>query len=147
MTADEHLAREAIRKTLAIATQAADARKADAYAGSFAPDGVLELGASADARYEGREAIRQWMLAPSAIPQPTGAVAGFVSHHLTTCRIDITTVSAAKVRTYWLVVTASGPDHSGYYDDAFTKIGEDWLIAHRRPRTLWFAPNSLVAPR
>ena len=140
MTEAEQRAHAAIRATLGACTQAGDARKADAYANSFAPDGVLELAA----RIEGREAIRAWMSAPSVIPQPQGAVRGFVSHHLTTCRIELTSDTTASVRTYWMVITAIGPDHSGYYDDRFRQVGDDWLIEHRRPRTLWRSPDSLV---
>jgi hypothetical protein len=48
------------------------------------------------------------------------------------------------VRTYWFVITAIGVDHSGYYDDRFAKVGGDWLLAYRRPRTLWTSPDSLL---
>lgn len=141
MTEEENLAHCAIQQTLAICTQAGDARKADAYANAFTPDGVLDLGE----RIEGREALHHWLSAPSAIPAPKNAAPGFVSHHLTTCRIELTSASTAKVRTYWLVITAAGLDHSGYYDDRFSKIGSDWLIEYRRPRTLWVSPDSLLA--
>lgn len=141
MTVDEQAARAAIAKTLAICTQAGDAHKADAYAGSFAPDGVLQLAEA----IEGRAAIHAWMTGPSAIPPPEGGKAGFVSHHLTTCRIDLTSGTTAAVRTYWLAITANGPDHSGYYDDRFVAIGDRWLIAWRKPRTLWISPHGLIA--
>jgi hypothetical protein len=140
VTNDELIAHTAISATLAACTQAGDARKAEAYAACFAEDGVLEL----DRRIEGREAIRQWMGAPSVIPQPTGPSPGYVSHHLTTCRIELTSATTAAVRTYWFVITAVGLDHSGYYDDRFRKEGDAWLLAHRRPRTLWTSPQSLV---
>lgn len=143
MTDDDHRAHTAIRATLGACTQAGDARKADAYAAAFAIDGVLDLTRQ---RLDGREAIRAWMQAPSVIPQPGAAVAtpGFVSHHLTTCRIELTGADTATVRTYWLVITAVGLDHSGFYTDRFRREGAAWLIAHRRPRTLWVAPNSLT---
>jgi len=112
MTEEERLARAAIEKTLAICTQAGDARKADAYAESFAEDGVLILAEI----YAGPEAIRNWMSAPS----------------------DTT----ANVRTYWLVITAAGLGHSGYFDDRFGKVAACRLIASRRPRTLWVSSNS-----
>jgi 3-phenylpropionate/cinnamic acid dioxygenase small subunit len=67
-----------------------------------------------------------------------------VSHHLTTCRIELTSENTARVRTYWLVISAIGVDHSGYYDDAFVRDGDDWLIASRKPRTLWMSPTSLL---
>ena len=141
MTKEEEIARAAIAQTLAICTQAGDARKADAYAQSFTENGVLDLGQ----RIEGREAIRRWMAAPSVIPQPAGGSPGFVSHHLTTCRIELTSERTATVRTYWLVISSIGLDHSGYYDDRFLKVDDTWLIASRRPRTLWRSPESLLA--
>lgn len=137
---DEIRARAGISHTLAAAAQAGDARKADAYAACFTDHGVLQL----DKAIVGREAIRQWMTEPSPIPQPEDRPAGFVSHHLTTCRIEITGEVTATVRTYWLVTSPAGLDHNGYYDDRFHKHGDEWLIEHRRPRTLWVAENSLL---
>lgn len=141
MTEEERLARAGIEKALADCTQAGDARKADAYARCFTEDGVLNLGE----KIEGRDAIRRFMEAPSPIPQP-GVVSApsYVSHHLTTCRIELTSATTATVRTYWLVTTAVGLDHNGYYDDRFCLVGDEWLIASRRPRTLWKSPSSLV---
>lgn len=147
MTDEKVRARAAIQEVLAACTQAGDARKADAYAACFAEDGVLELGAPIGT-ISGRKAIRQWMLAPSVIPQPQGELKerspGFVSHHLTTCRIELTGEGEAIVRTYWLVTSAAGLDHNGYYDDRFRREGAAWLIAHRRPRTLWISPTSVL---
>jgi hypothetical protein len=140
MMDDEIRARAGISRTLATAAQAGDARKADAYAECFTEHGVLQLEES----IFGREAIRQWMQAPSVIPQPKDRPAGFVSHHLTTCRIELTGEVTATVRTYWLVTSPAGLDHNGYYDDRFHKDGDEWLIEHRRPRTLWIAENSLL---
>lgn len=138
---DEIQAQIEIRNLLAACTQAGDARKADSYADSFALNGILHLGT----KIEGREAIRSWMTAPSVIPQPKSPSPGFVSHHLTTSHIDITSPESAKGRTYWLVVTATGLDHSGYYDDLFIRQEGRWLIEYRKPRTLWISPNSLLA--
>jgi hypothetical protein len=143
MTEAEVLARAAIAKTLAACTQAGDARKADEYALCFTADGVLELAE----RYTGRDAIRGWMAAPSVIPAPVGGAPGFVSHHLTTCRIAVIAPGTASVRTYWMVISAVGLDHSGYYEDRFAATDGEWLIAHRRPRTLWISAGSLIAPQ
>ncbi len=140
MTEDERLARAAIEKTLASCTQAGDARKAEPYAQCFAEDGVLDLGE----KIAGRESIRRWMAAPSVIRQSDRPSPGFVSHHLTTCRIEFTSPTTATARTYWLVTTVIGLDHNGYYDDQFRQCGEEWLLAYRRPRTLWKSPISLV---
>lgn len=144
MTDPELKARLAIADRLAACTQAGDARKADAYAECFTQGGVLDLTAGRGQAIVGREAIRAWMKAPSVIPPPKDRPAGFVSHHLTTCAITLTGMDTATARTYWLVTSPVGLDHNGYYDDRFERVGEDWLIAHRKPRTLWMAADSLV---
>jgi hypothetical protein len=132
---------EAIRQRLAACSQAGDARKADAYAACFTEDGILELEGNT---IRSREAIRSWMGAPSVIPQPSNGAPGYVSHHLTTCSITFAGESAASVRTYWLVTSATGLDHNGFYVDRVERVGDDWLLAHRRPRTLWVSPTSVL---
>ncbi|MFA7604641.1 MAG: nuclear transport factor 2 family protein [Novosphingobium sp.] len=145
MTDAELKDRIAIANRLAACTQAGDARKADAYAACFTEDGVLQL----DRAIAGREAIRAWMQGPSVIPPPRadradGGGAGFISHHLTTCKVELAGDGTAKARTYWLVTSAAGLDHNGYYDDLLRNEGDVWLIAHRRPRTLWISPHSVL---
>jgi hypothetical protein len=144
VTDDELKARAGIQKILAAIALAGDARKADAYAECFAEDGVLDLTQGGGQTYEGRETIRAWMHAPSPIPPPKDRPAGFVSHHITSCRIELTGPDSAVARTYFLVTSPMGLDHNGYYDDRFRRVGADWLLEHRRPRTVWFAPDSLV---
>lgn len=144
MTDAELKARLAIADRLAVCTQAGDARKADAYAECFTAGGVLDLTAGGGEAITGREAIRAWMRAPSVIPAPKDRPAGFVSHHLTTSAIELTGPDTATVRTYWLVTSPVGLDHNGYYDDRLRFADGDWLIEWRRPRTLWFAVDSLV---
>lgn len=141
MTDEQVRALTEIRQRLAACTQAGDARKADAYAASFTRDGVLEL---AHETICGREAIRGWMTAPSVIPQPASGAPGFISHHLTTCHVDFTGAESATARTYWMVTSAAGLDHTGFYVDHFHVEDGVWLIAHRRPRTLWTSPHSVI---
>lgn len=141
MTDEQHRDRAMIQQLLACCAQAGDARKAQDYAACFTQDGVLQL----DEAIAGREAIRQWMAGPSIIPQPGKGAPSFISHHLTTCRIDFTGTDTATARTYWLVTSRAGIDHNGYYVDALRKVAGQWLIAQRRPRTLWFVADSLVA--
>ncbi|MFC0205210.1 nuclear transport factor 2 family protein [Novosphingobium soli] len=141
MTAAEVQAEAEIRQLLARCTQAGDARKAEAYAACYAPDGILALDGGAVA---GREAIRDWMRAPSVIPPPASGAPGFVSHHLTTCSVAFDGREAATARTYWLVTSAAGLDHNGFYVDRLVHDGGGWLIAHRRPRTLWISPASVL---
>lgn len=144
MTDAELKARLAIADRLAAIGQAGDARKADAYAACFTEQGVLDLTAGGGTAIAGREAIRAWMTAPSPIPPPTDRPAGFVSHHLTTSKIDLTGRDTATARTYFLVTSPVGLDHNGFYVDSFRRVGDDWLIELRKPRTVWFAPDSLV---
>ncbi len=149
MTDQDLRDRIAIGDRLAACTQAGDARKADAYAECFTQDGVLQLAEA----IAGREAIRQWMGGPSVIPPPSAEASeaagaaraiGFISHHLTTCKVTLADDGTAQVRTYWLVTSAAGLDHNGYYDDQLRREDGVWLIAHRRPRTLWISPDSVL---
>ncbi len=144
MTPGQVHAMAEIRQHLARCTQAGDARKADAYAACFTVDGVLEL---ANETVAGRGAIRAWMTAPSVIPAPADGAPGFVSHHLTTCSVAFTCEDEATARTYWLVTSAAGLDHNGFYLDRLRHENGAWLIAHRRPRTLWISPASVLHGR
>jgi hypothetical protein len=139
MTSEEAVAHQAIRQTLAGYNIAGDANDAAGYAEVFSPGGVLE---SADFSLVGRAQIQDWKAARAKTP-----VAKFVRHNLTTCRIDLTGPNSAKARTYFVVFTEVGPDHCGYYDDVFARIGEDWLIAHRKVWLDWRAPESRFRPR
>ncbi|PNU04129.1 nuclear transport factor 2 family protein [Novosphingobium guangzhouense] len=130
-----------IQQHLARCTQAGDARKARTYAECFTTDGVLEL---AHQTITGREAIHAWMTAPSVIPPPANGAPGFVSHHLTTCHVEFGGPDEATARTYWLVTSAAGIDHNGFYLDRLQCRSDQWLIAHRKPRTLWVSPTSVL---
>lgn len=141
MTDAEVRALAEIHQRLATCTQAGDARKAEAYAGCFTHAGVLELD---NQTISGRDAILSWMTAPSVIPAPAGGTPGFISHHLTTCSVDFTGPDSATARTYWLVTSAAGLDHNGFYVDKLQCEDGQWLIAHRRPRTLWISPTSVL---
>ena len=44
-------------------------------------------------------------------------------------------------------MTDVGPDHCGVYTDTFRKVGGEWLIAHRKVRTEWWADNSHFRPK
>lgn len=151
MTIEELLAREAIRDTLAKYNTSGDRAMAEEYAACFTRDGVIESSdrrGSAGIRFEGRDAILKWQTEWKNTPKGSSLTpnvqrkAQFVRHNLTTCKIDLTGPDTAKARTYWMVITDVGPDHSGVYVDDFRKEDGQWLIAHRRVRTDWFAANS-----
>lgn len=148
MTLEELLAREAIRDTIAKYTVSGDRLKVDDFVSCFAGDAILETdGVPEDRafRYEGAEAIRAWQMrwlqrdpAAEKVHQ-----ARFIRHHLSTSKIDLTGPDTARARTYWVAWTDIGPDHAGYYLDAFRKVGGEWLIAHRRVRLDWETDKTL----
>ena len=147
MTLDELLAREAIRDTMAKYHVSGDRLKADDFAACFTADGILQSErAPGDYifRYVGRAAILEWQnrwrSAEPAADTVTGA--RFVRHNLSTCKIDVTSPTTATARSYWVAWTEIGADHSGIYLDDFRRVGDDWLIALRRVRRDWAAPNS-----
>lgn len=147
MTLDQLLAREGIRQTMASYTMAGDRLKADAFVDVFTDDAILETDGvpQADAfRYEGREQIRSW-ITRWLQPPAEGPVhqASFIRHHLATSEIELTGPETAKARTYWTAYTDIGPDHCGYYLDAYRKVGDRWLLAHRRIRLDWRSEQSL----
>lgn len=152
MTLDELLAREAIRDTLAKYNTSGDRLKAEDFAACFTEDGILEsTRASGEQkfRFESRAAILEWQNRWRTGEPGANTVQGpsFVRHHLTTCRIELTSRETAKVRTYWFVMSDNGPDHAGYYLDDFRKVGDDWLIAHRKVRVDWEAEHGLFRER
>jgi len=145
VTVDELLAREAIRHTMAKYTTAGDRLKVDDFVACFTPDAVMEsehVPADRAFRYQGKDQIRAWQ---ERWLHGEGATHGatFVRHHLSTSRIDLLDADNAQARTYWVAWTDIGPDHAGYYLDRFRKVGDEWLIAHRRVRMDWEANNSL----
>jgi hypothetical protein len=150
MTLDDLLAREAIRHTIASYTLAGDRLQADEFAAQFTDDAVMESEGVKGPdlfRNEGKAAIRAWLAGwgERAALMPATRRPTFVRHHLSTCKIDLTSVTTAQSRTYWVAYTDIGPDHGGYYIDTFRKVGERWLLAHRRIRLDWRLPNSLFA--
>lgn len=145
MTLEDLLAREAIRDTMAKYNTAGDRLRIDDFVSCFTDDAVMEsehVPQDRMFRYEGRAAIRAWQERWLAGEGGTHG-ATFVRHHLSTCKIDLTGPDGASARTYWTAWTDIGPDHAGYYLDAFRKVDGAWLIAHRRVRMDWEAEASL----
>lgn len=145
MTIEDLLAREAIRDTMARYTTAGDRLRIDDFVSCFTEDGLIEaenVRPEQTFRYEGRAAIRAWQERWLSGEAATHG-ASFVRHHLSTSKIDLSGADIATARTYWVAWTDIGPDHAGYYLDTFRKVGEEWLIAHRRVRLDWEADGSL----
>lgn len=145
MNIEDLLAREAIRDTMAKYTTSGDRLRIDDFVACFTDDGVIEAESVRPEqafRYEGRAAIRAWQERWLSGEAGTHG-ASFVRHHLSTSRIELAGPDIATARTYWVAWTDIGPDHAGYYLDRFRKVGEAWLIAHRRVRLDWEADGSL----
>jgi hypothetical protein len=141
MTVDELLAREGVRHTLASYNMAGDRLRVGDFMAVFTEDAVFE---SDGFRCDGRRAIHDWLTGwdkPAADAPPRRQVK-FVRHNLTTCLIEVTGPQTATARTYYVVFTDIGPDHCGYYVDAFRKVEARWLIAHRKVRLDWRSPDS-----
>lgn len=148
MTLDDVIARESIRDTIAGYTIAGDSRDAEAFARLFAEDAILEF-----AGYpplpgfcnEGRDEIRNRISGWSSIPgeDPSMRNTSFIRHNLTTSRIELTGADTARAKTYFLVFTDIGPDHSGTYTDELVRQDDRWLFAHRRIALDWRSPDSL----
>jgi len=145
---DELLARESIRQTMARYTMAGDRLRLEEFIAVFTEDAVLESeGVPEQDRfcYQGRQAIREWLTRwtrsndeTEPAPRPS-----FVRHHLATSLIEFAAPDTARARTYWVAYTDIGPDHCSHYLDTFRRIGDDWLIEHRKVRLDWRSPSSL----
>jgi len=142
MTPNEAAACEEIRRTLAQYNQAGDADDARMFADSFAVDGEIHS-AAFDA--VGRESIYAWKANQGIFPAETDGRPTFRMHNVTSTLIEFQPDGTAAVRSYFLVITNTGPDHAGRYTDVFVREGERWLIRDRRPEVLWRAENSVIA--
>lgn len=149
MTIEELLIRESIRDTMSRYTMAGDRLRLEDFLAVFTPDAVMESEGvpEEDAfRFQGREEISQWITRwteQARDPNMPTHGATFVRHHLATSQLEVLSGESARCRTYWTAYTDIGPDHCGYYLDEFRKYEEQWLIAHRRIRLDWRAPESL----
>ena len=147
MTLDELLAREAIRHSIATYTIAGDIRDRDAFMTVWAEEAVFEFAEFPPLpgfRFRGLAEIdpaTRW-LRYGEMEKALGG-SSFLRHNLTTSPIELSAPDRANARTYFVVFTDIGPDHSGTYDDVIVRRGDRWLIAHRRIRLDWRSPDSL----
>jgi hypothetical protein len=148
MTLDSVIAREAIRQTIARYTIAGDSRDAEAFAALFTEDATLEFagyppvpGFCNQGAQEIRSRISSW--SSNAGADPSLRSTSFICHNLTTCQIELTSSDTARAKTYFVVFTDLGPDHSGTYSDELVRLGDRWLFAHRRIALDWRSPDSL----
>jgi hypothetical protein len=116
---------------------ALDWQDADAYAATFAPDGVL---VSAIAEGEGRDAIRSEvvkMRENDLLAAQPGLFAFSRRHVITNVVLQINGERATG-RAYWIGFINDNPDRKpvlegyGHYEDELVKLDNEWLFARRR---------------
>jgi hypothetical protein len=145
MELEQARAREAIRYTQSLCATAGDRGRLDDMIAAYTDDGVLEISAGV---FRGKAEIAAALAHVRervAVTEAPESQRPFVRHHLTTCHIEFTSAGTADVRTYFLVMTPVGVDHCGVYSDRFVASQSRWLIAYRRVRLDWVAPQSQFA--
>jgi hypothetical protein len=143
MTIDEMLARAEIRMLLESYNIGGDRGRLDQLSSAFASDGELVRPSAAGGPQSGvgPEGIRAMLASSRSGTTGPDRPLEFVRHHLTTSQITFDSPDHAKGRTYFLVVSEVGIDHSGLYVDEFRKVNGTWKIARREARIDWVAPN------
>ena len=139
MDADALPAREAIRDLMARYHLAGDRGRLAEILDCFTANGVLEI--DGETPLVGRDAIHARLARAIDERQPS-SVRPLVRHHLTTCRIEVTSPREASAIAYFLVVTEIGLDHAGRYVDRFACDGGIWRLAQRRVVVEWMAEAS-----
>lgn len=128
--------RDKIRHLLACYTYNGDRGRIEELAACFCEDGILE--------YPGNSATGPKAIA-AALSQGGGErdpALTFVRHHIANPLIEIEG-DKATARSYFLVVSNSGPDHSGTYSDRLVRKGDRWLLAYRLVRVDWQSRHSM----
>jgi hypothetical protein len=62
-------------------------------------------------------------------------------------RVDFPSRTDAVATSYFLAITASGPDHWGRYRDRLRAVDDRWLFAHRQATVDGWAPGSWAGQR
>jgi hypothetical protein len=116
-----------------------DWQDAETYAGTFAPDGILDYGAG---EIRGREAIAAFIregrqrMEQARANTPAGQRAPGGRHIISNIVVDVNG-DRARGLAYWTHMT-SGPDGRGtvdfwgHYEDELVKVNGEWLYARRR---------------
>ena len=124
----EVAARLAIEDTLARYTRFADGGRPADLAALFADDGALVVGGD---EAHGREAIVEYLESAKASLAGSAAGGGRIRHHTSSLRIDFEGRDQARATSYFLAITAAGPDHWGVYRDRLRRIDGRWMLARR----------------
>ncbi|OXR43302.1 hypothetical protein B7C42_04724 [Nocardia cerradoensis] len=138
----ELVAREQVRDLVATYAHSGDRMRLATLAGCFTEDGILEVKGLPAA--VGRAAIIE-MLTPD--PGSESPAPRFIRHFVTNLRFDSIAPGRIEASSYFVVLTADGPDHWGRYRDVVVETGEVWLFAHRLVAVDAAAPGGWFAGR
>lgn len=140
-TQEELAAYTAILHTMSIYHINLDQGDFQAFGGAFTENGIFET--TSGIRLVGRSNIcetfahrreeRSKDFAPGSI---------FQRHHLTSRLIEMAGPHSATAYSYVMLMSEVGLDHFGTYHDKFQKIGDRWLISHRKSQVDWISPKS-----
>ncbi len=137
-------ARAGIRATVERYTHCADRGAVGDLVECFTEDGVLEF--AGEWRAEGRAGILERTSTVTVDtrtrPHP------LLRHHLASHYVELSGAGSgaeASATTYFTAYTEIGPDHVGRYVDRLGRVGDDWLIAHRRVAVDWWAPDTIYS--
>jgi SnoaL-like domain len=137
-------ARAAIQHTVASYVRFADTGRSEDLAALFTEDGVLRTDAG-EAR--GPAAITAFLedAKRSLAADPRGA--GRIRHHVSSLYVTFPTPEQARATSYFLAVTAAGPDHWGRYRDRLARVGGEWRFTEREAAVEGHAPGSWAEAR
>ena len=137
-------ARAAIQHTFASYIRFADTGRSADLAALFAEDGVLRTDTG---EATGRAAITAFLedAKRSLAADPRGA--GRIRHHVSSVYVTFPTPDEARATSYFLAVTAAGPDHWGRYRDRLARVGDQWRFIERVAAVEGHAPGSWAETR
>ena len=137
-------ARAAIQHTMASYVRFADTGRSEDLAALFTEDGVLRTDAG---EATGPAAITTFLedAKRSLAADPRGA--GRIRHHVSSLYLTFPTPHEARATSYFLAVTAAGPDHWGHYRDRLARAGDEWRFTEREATVEGQAPGSWAEAR
>jgi SnoaL-like domain len=153
----EVIARESIRDRIARWNANGDAGRYADMVQVLAPD--VEFEATGSPALRGRDAVLEFLggvghRKQTELSGTGGAAAGrylppggrpSIRHYTSTINIDLESETHARVRSYYVVLSASGLDHWGRYLDEFGVVDGEWLITHRTITTEGVDPDGWAA--
>jgi hypothetical protein len=148
VTLEEMQARMAIELTIARYITASDEGRLDDFAATFTEDGVLAPPGVPECN--GRSAIRDF-IAASRVSRLTVPGLGEIRHHVARPTVEVSLPGEGRATSYFMAVSANGPDHWGIYYDELVPVDGAWLFRRRTVRlhgadpTGWIGSGAGVA--